>query len=282
MSFIILNGKLIPEETPAFRVSNRGLRYGDGVFETIKYKKGSLLLFENHLERMWQGMRLLRFSIPKLFTPALLEEKTLQLLHKNGLDHARIRITVTRGVGGLYEWNDDPFHYSIECWPLQESTGIINENGLDCCFFEEIPKNTGILSNCKHNNFLVYAMGALFAKKEKCNDAIILNQNKNIADTTIANLFLIKDKTIFTPTLTEGPIAGVMRAWLIKELKNEGFEIREEMITEEMLMNADEVFLTNSIYNIRWVSSIGDKNYSLNNTLEIYNLLMKTKSTIFC
>ena len=125
-------------------------------------------------------------------------------------------------------------------------------------------------------------MGTLFAKKEKCNDAIILNQNKNIADTNIANLFLIKDNTIFTPALTEGPIAGVMRGWLIKELKNEGYDIREEMISEEMLMNADEVFLTNSIYNIRWVSSIGDKNYSLNNILEIYTRLMKTKSTIFC
>jgi branched-chain amino acid aminotransferase len=125
-------------------------------------------------------------------------------------------------------------------------------------------------------------MGALYAKRLKCNDAFILNQNKNLSDSTIANLFLIKDDVLYTPLLSEGPVAGIIRDFVIKELRKAGYEIREEIITEQMLMEADEVFLTNSIYNIRWVAEIENKSYQNRKTLEIFYRLSKTNPSIFC
>jgi branched-chain amino acid aminotransferase len=125
-------------------------------------------------------------------------------------------------------------------------------------------------------------MGALFAKKQKCNDTIILNQAQNICDTTIANIFLIKDDNIYTPPLSDGCVAGVMRSFVISELKKLNYSISEKTISKQELLDADEVFLTNSIYNIRWVSQIEQKTYSNNNTLAIYNLLHDINKEIFC
>jgi branched-chain amino acid aminotransferase len=125
-------------------------------------------------------------------------------------------------------------------------------------------------------------MGALQAKKMKCNDAIIFNSNLNICDSTIANVFLIKENIIYTPALSEGCVAGVMREFVINELRKNNFNVVEQTVTESDLANADEVFLTNSIYNMRWVSNIENHNYLNKLTREIYHLLKQTNPNEFC
>lgn len=282
MAFINFNGKILDEQTPIISADNRGLKFGDGLFETFKFKNGNLILIDEHLARLWQGMKLMQFEIPKLFNPDILEEQTLQLIKKNQYNDARIRLTIIRGSGGLYDALNHSPHYIIQAWPLPENNGKLNENGLYCCIYHDSFKVIDCFSNCKHNNFMVYAMGALYAKKMKCNDALILNQNKNLSDSTIANLFLIKDDVIYTPSLSEGPVAGIMRDFVIKELIKADFQIKESIITEEMLMDADEVFLTNSIYNIRWVAEIENKSYQNKKILEIFHQLSKTNPSVFC
>ncbi|HTB99960.1 MAG TPA: aminotransferase class IV, partial [Ferruginibacter sp.] len=126
-------------------------------------------------------------------------------------------------------------------------------------------KTYDILSNLKHNNYLPYVMGALHAKKEKWNDAIILNSANRICDTTIANIFIIKDEIIYTPPLTEACVAGVMRNYIVRNSKSSGFELIEKELTQEDVLNADEVFITNTIRNIQWVQSINNTTY--NNTI---------------
>ena len=93
---------------------------------------------------------------------------------------------------------------------------------------------------------------------------------------------MIKDETICTPLLSEGCVAGVMRKWLIKKIREQGFTLNEKTITEEDLMNAEEVFLSNSIYNIRWVSSLENKKYSGLHTGKIAGLLAKNYPKEFC
>lgn len=282
MAFINFNGKILDEQTPILTADNRGLKFGDGLFETFKFKNGNLILIDEHLARLWQGMKLLQFEIPKLFNPDLLEEQILQLIKKNQYNNARIRLTIIRGSGGLYDALHHNPQFIIQTWPLPENNGKLNENGLHCCIYRDSFKVTDLFSNCKHNNFMVYAMGALYAKKMKCNDALILNQNKNISDSTIANLFLIKNDVIYTPSLSEGPVAGIMRDFVMKELRKAGYEVKEEIITEQMLIEADEVFLTNSMYNIRWIAEIENKSYQNKKILEIFYQLAKTNPSVFC
>lgn len=282
MLYFNYNGKILEADTPIAPPDNRGLRYGDGLFETIKYKNGHLILLDEHFARLWKGMQLLQFEPSKLFTPDFLQKEILQLVNKNKHAEARVRIAVIRGNGGLYDAKNHLPNYIIQSWPLASNNAVINENGLQLCIYQDAKKSLDAFSNSKHNNFLPYFMGALSAKKNHCNDAIILNSNGNIADTTIANIFLIDDRIIYTPSLAEGCIAGVMRKFILQELEQLGYIIHETALTTEILMNADEVFLTNSIYNIRWVAAVDDKKYSNEIVRKIYEQLCQTNKAVFC
>lgn len=282
MNYFNFNGKLLPENSLIAGADSRALRYGDGLFETILYKNGQFILIEEHLERLWQGMQLLQFECPKLFTKNYIITELQNLVDKNKLITARVRLSVIRGDGGLYDSVNHQPNFIIQCWPLATEQSLLNINGLQLCIYRDARKSCDAFSNIKHNNYLPYLMGALFAKKNKCNDAVILNQHGRICDSTIANIFIIKDQSIYTPSLPEGCVNGIIRQYLLMQLPSLGFEIKEIEINEEMLMNADEFFLTNSIYNMRWVASVNEKNYPNDFTKKIFNALCKTNAAGFC
>jgi len=277
MAWFNYNGKILKEHTPFIGADNRGLRYGDGLFETMKMKNGQLVLENEHFARLWKGMAVLQFAIPKHFDPEKLTEEILLLAKKNQHDKtARIRVTVFRGDGGLYDAADNIPNYIIQTWALPQDNGALNSNGLDIGIYTAVKKSCDLLSNLKTNNYLPYVMAALEAKKQKWNDAVVLNSYGRICDTTIANIFLIKDETVYTPALSEGCVAGVFRKYIIDQLAVHGFACTEKEITTENLLDADEVFLTNSIYNIRWVKTVNDNNFGNTITQKIYALLTPT------
>ncbi len=277
MNSFNFNGKIFSEGISIVGADNRGLRYGDGLFETIKMKKGQLIQDDEHFARLWNGMKVLQFDIPKQFTPDKLQEEIAVLVKKNGHENAaRVRLNVFRGNGGLYDAKNYFPNYIIQSWALPEGNGEWNSNGLIAGVYEEVKKSCDILSNLKHNNYLPYILAALKAKKEKWNDAILLNTYGRICDTTIANIFLIQDGVIYTPALTEGCVAGVMRKKIIQELVKFQFKLTEKEITRDDLLNADEIFFTNSIYNLRWVQCIGDKEFSNVISRKIYDAVIST------
>ena len=282
MRFINYNGNLINENDPIIGANNRGLRYGDGLFETISYKKGNFVLLEAHLNMLWLGMELLKFDIPKLFNKTYLEDQLNKLVSKNKHLPARIRLMVFRADGGLYDPENLKPNFVIQSWPLLTATHELNNNGLDLCIYRDARKCCDVFSNIKHNNYLPYLMGALHAKSQQCNDAIILNQEGYVCDSTIANIFLIKDKRIVTPSLQQGCVAGTMRDFLIKALQLLDYEIVETAISIDMLASADEVFLTNAIYNIRWVKSIENNQYGVEEIQKIFYQLSKTNPLVIC
>jgi branched-chain amino acid aminotransferase len=120
-------------------------------------------------------------------------------------------------------------------------------------------------------------MGALWAKEQQLNDAILLNPFDRVADATIANVFIVKDGMIKTPALTEGPVNGVMRRHVLQMLRKENMPVEEGSITIDELMEASEIFLTNAIHSIRWVKQLGSNNYSNLLTQKLYQQLIKTK-----
>ncbi|MEP7164255.1 MAG: aminotransferase class IV [Ferruginibacter sp.] len=282
MNYFNFNGKIFEEDTAVIGASNRGLRYGDGLFETMKYRNKELILADEHFARLWKGMQLLKFDIPKLLTADNLQEQIIQLMKKNKHADARVRLCLIRGNGGVYDVKNHSPIYLIQSWPLLTDNTILNQNGLQLCIFSGAKKMTDSFCNIKHNNYLPYFMGALFAKEQQCNDAIILNNYERICDSTIANVFVIKDEAIYTPSLNEGCVAGTMRKFIIQNIDSSGYSVIETEITKEMLLDADEVFLSNSIYNIRWVAAIETKKYSNIITRKIFEALSKTKAAVFC
>ncbi len=277
MVYFNYNGKIHPEGSPVIGVDNRGLRYGDGLFETIKMINGKLLFEDDHFARLWKGLKVLEFEIPKNLTVDFLQKEMTALAQKNGhANAARIRLNIVRGDGGLYDAKNHLPNYIIQSWPLAPSNGEWNSNGLVLGIYEAAKKSCDLLSNLKHNNYLPYVLAALTAKTQKWNDAIVLNTNGRICDTTIANIFIVKDGVVYTPSLQEGCVAGVMRRVVIQQVLKSGIELAEKEISISELLAADEVFLTNSIYNIRWVQGIGDITFKNSLTYTIFSSLQST------
>lgn len=276
MNFICLDGKFLTAEEPALLVSNRSYRYGDGLFETMKVVNRSILLAPLHFERLFSGMSVLMMDIPSLLTSQKLEEGILQLCKKNKCEAlARVRLSVYRGNGGLYDENQQP-GYIIECWPLDVTANEIDTNGLVVDVFPDSRKSTDRFSNLKSASCQLYSLAALFAKKNKLNDCFVLNTNGNIVDSTIANIFIVKGGQVYTPPLSEGCVAGVMRQHLINILSETENAVEEKIISVDDILQADEVFLTNAVKGIRRVGQFRDKTYGNTVTPVIYQRLIKT------
>ncbi len=270
-SFLNYNGKLYPADKLLISPNNRSFRYGDGFFETIKMMNGKILLRSLHFERLFSSLETLQFDKPKLFTADMLEQQITELAVKN--KHTllgRVRLMVFRGDGGLYDTEDNHPNYLIQTWEMSAANNKLNENGLMVDIFPDARKACDKYSAVKNNNYLGYVMAALWAKKYKLNDALVLNSNDRIADATIANVFIIKDGIIKTPALTEGCVAGVTRRYILQCLRKESIPVEEAAITLEDIADASEIFLTNAAYGMRWVASCGKNNYIQKATSLLY------------
>lgn len=277
MTQIIFDGRFFPAEAPLLPAGNRGVRYGDGLFETMKMVNGKIPLFGRHMQRLWNGLDLLGFQLPGLFSEALLLREIERLAGKNNTSaRARIRLMIVRGNGGLFDPVNHHPHYIIETTALPDHYFSINENGWVIDTYPDARKACDIFSNCKTNQFLPYLMAAGYARKQQLNDCLVLNQHGRICDSTIANVFIIHSGRIITPPLEEGPVAGVMRQLLIETLSGEGYTVSEQPVDIGLLLGAEEVFLSNALYGIRSVRQFGNKSYARTVTDKIYRLLDQT------
>lgn len=282
MRYFNFNGKILAEEVLITGPNSRAIRYGDGLFETLKYKNGAPILNDDHFSRLWKGMKQLKFEVPKLFTPERLTAEIHFLAQKNKLSECRVRIEIIRGDGGVFDPINNHPNYIIQVWPLALENGKLNDNGLQLCLYKDACKVIDAFSNLKHNNFLPYLMAAFHARENKCNDALLLNSRGNICDSSIANIFMVSENTIYTPALAEGCIAGVMRKFLIASLSGTRYQIIEKELSLTDVAAADELFLSNSIYNIRWVAGFENKTYKKNRVQELDTYLRQTNPTIYC
>lgn len=276
MSLSNLNGKLLGEAKASVSINNRSFRYGDGCFETLRITNGQIPLWQYHWERLSGALQTLQFQPPSFFTAPYLQAQMIALVQKNDHQHlGRIRLTIFRGNGGLYDPENHFPNYLIQSWPLNDAHQTLNNNGLIIGLYSGGFKAADALANLKSNNYLLYAMAALHAKQQHWNDALILNHRGSIADSTIANLFLIKEKTITTPPLTDGPVAGTMRRYLLENLIGAGYRVQEKSILPTDLLTADEVFVTNAIYGIKWVKQFEEKEYGNRQTSQLFQQFIK-------
>jgi branched-chain amino acid aminotransferase len=273
--FILLDNKFLPTGSLMISADNRCFRYGDGLFETMRFFNNQLLLWPLHMERLHRGLELLHFKNPLWGSSDQLLNHILQLIKLNGHQSAaRIRLQVFRGDGNLGE-PDDSAHYVVQSFTL---TGIsaMNKNGRFVGIHPHVKKSCDVFSGIKSCNFLPYTQASFYARSQGWNDCLVLNQFDRICDASVANVFWVRNNNVFTPSLGEGPVAGVFRSYLLQFLKGKGFTIAETTLDTETLSDADEVFLTNAVKGIQSVSRIGDKQYGRAVTNEIQQLVSWT------
>ncbi|OSZ82285.1 hypothetical protein CAP35_03185 [Chitinophagaceae bacterium IBVUCB1] len=269
MRYTNLNGKITDAQDAVVAADSRGLRYGYGLFETMLVRNGSIQLAHYHWERLFAGMKALYFDIPKLMTADALEAEVLKTVRKNKPESlCRVRLQVFADNGGLFDGNSQKPQYIIECYPLEEHTTLLNETGLVLGIAIGLQKAADGIANYKTSNALIYALAAQQAKQNKWNDALVCNTHGHIIESTIANLFWIKNNIIYTPPLTNGCVAGVMRRHIMDKLP-----VTEQSLDAATLATADGVFLTNAIRGIKWIARIGDASYTKNAVVAILNSL---------
>jgi len=261
-TYINYNGNIIDSSQPVFTAANRAFRYGDAIFETIRLMQGEILFFEKHLSRLSRSMDLLGMNPNDDLTFHNLYLSIRHLDQVNNLrGNGRIRLEVFRNDGGLYTPHSNDVSYVIETSSVTHKEYQLNENGLKIEIYSDIKKPVSRLSNLKSSNALYYVMAGLYKNNINTGDCLVLNTDGRIAEAISSNIFLMDTNKVFTPALTEACVAGVMRETVIEHLQSHRIPIIEKGITVEDLLKADEIFLTDVIHGMRWVSAFRNKRY---------------------
>jgi branched-chain amino acid aminotransferase len=268
--FINFNGRLTDPLLPLATAYNRSLRYGDGLFETMRWNGQQILNLDLHLDRLFHGLDILHFDLSGGFTREFIAAEIKQLCEKNTpLSPARVRLTIFREDGPAFfpQGNKPVF--------LIDSSGLPEENPvpLRLTLFKSETKSTGVLSNLKTNNYLLNLISLQYARQNGFDDAILLNGRGNICEASSSNIFMIQKTVLFTPALSQGCVAGTKRRELLERLPELGFQVEETIITKEMISEMEEIFLTNAIRGIRPVICIGNTYYSREFTSRLAGIL---------
>lgn len=265
MQMICFNGTILNRDEPVLPITNRGFKFGDGVFETMKLEKGQLHLAPYHFDRLFSSLELLQ--IPFTFSSAVLTESIEALCTANGCtERARVRLAVYRSERGEGE-------YCIEATKLPEEKTLWNERGWEIDIYPYVRKGQDVFANLKTANYLPYVMADRYAAEKGLDEALVLNSHGHLCDASRANLFLVLENSIMTPGLDQGCVNGVMRRYVMEEAKKKGYSVKQAEVTLEDLEGACEVFLTNALQGVKWVQRFRGKEYRSEQTRRLYDFL---------
>lgn len=262
MSYVYHKGEYVNENQAFITKDNRAFRFGDGFFESIRVFNGKALFLENHFARVIDCCKQLKFDIPENFTCELLAQHINGLLQRNQINRGgRVRITFYRKATGFYLPKSNDLGYFIEAEPLIDNEFVLNPIGKTVDIFTDLKKDIHKLSIYKTLNAQLYIMAALTAKEKGLDDSLIQNSKQAIIESTSSNLFIVSNGVLYTPSLSDGPVAGTMRMNIINLAIDQKIKVYECTLNPQNLLAADEVFLTNAVRGIEWVASYRTKKY---------------------
>jgi branched-chain amino acid aminotransferase len=257
---INFNSELHTKENIQLTTDNRGFKYGDGIFETIKVVNKKVIFWEDHYFRLMASMRMLRMKIPMEFTLEFLEQEILKTV--DSLEKAvsyRVRLNVFRKDGGLYTPKTNAINYLIEASEINAKSKTTYEIDV----FKDFYNYSGLLSTVKTNNRMLNTLASIYAAENYLDNCVLLNERKGVVEVANGNIFIVKDTVVKTPALTEGCIKGIVRNKVIEILtKNQDFTIEETVISPFEIQKADEVFITNAIVGIQVVTKYKKKSFT--------------------
>lgn len=258
------NGSILKKEEFSVGSDNRAFRYGDGLFETMRYSNGLIYFYEDHYFRLMGSMCMMRVDIPSKLNMEMLYEQILNTIESNGLKQksCRIRLHFFRSGKGLYTPEELGVEYLIEVEPLADNGYVLKEEGLTSDIYFDHVKTKAVLSSIKSNNALVYILASVFAKENNIDQVFILNSDQEIIETQHANLIVLKDKKAIVPTPDQGALDGVVRKQMIKLLEEDGYEISDDKLRAYEINIADQVFVTNSIGGIQYLNQFRKKTFT--------------------
>ena len=246
---VYYNGVFAPEKKVSISPFNRGLLYGDGLFETLRAYSGRVFRLEQHLNRLAEGLQVLR--IEPCPQAADIERAVYELLKRNKLSDASIRITLFRGGSeGPEPQQGIAPALLITARPVAYYREEDYAQGFRVHLVSPRRNSYSPLSRIKSINYLDNILGRLEARDNNAQEALFMNSNGWVAEGATANIFMIKDTTLITPPLDARILPGITRAAVLEIAQRGSREVTEEAFSPEELLRADEAFLTNSLMEI--------------------------------
>ena len=241
----IYNGQLINSDQIMLSPHNRGFKYGDGLFETLAVFHGKVRLLKQHLERLSDSLQVLRLDKTSNLSSENIKSFIQDLFQENEINiRGKARIYVWRESKGLYSPQNNNINFLI--------TLERDEEGKNTSFTEK----AGICNNARNSfsttsalktmSALKYVIAGIEKTERGLDDIIIKDLQGNISESISSNIFIKRKGEYFTPPLSTGCINGIMKNWLISEMKKNRITVEEKLFSEEELLEADSIFSSNS------------------------------------
>lgn len=253
-----MNGEIIPQEKALVSVFDHGFMYGAGVFETFRTYSRHPFLLDSHLERLNRG--LIQLNINRCFYREETNDIIQRLLIENKLENAYIRFNVSAGVGniGLQTSSYTEPNVIMYMKPLQTSESLAEKKAKWLRIRRNTPEGDERLKSHHYLNNLL-------AKREIGDDVqmegLFLTKEGYVAEGITSNLFWIKNGILYMPSLETGILNGITRRFILALAAQSGLEVQEGLYKPEDLLEAEEVFATNSIQEIIAIKSVGSETY---------------------
>ncbi|MGA7799715.1 MAG: aminodeoxychorismate lyase [Gammaproteobacteria bacterium] len=246
-------------------VFDRGLQYGDGVFETLAVIAGRPLYWQAHMQRLQEGCRRLAIPVPD---PAGLLSETAALCAQT--DRRVVKIVMTRGVGGRgYPPPARPVPTRIvSCHPWPEYPGAWRFEGVRVGLCGQRLSPNAALAGIKHLNRLEQVLARAEWSDPNVAEGLMFDSRGRVVEGTMSNLFLVENGALRTPDLSTCGVAGIIRARMMELAQAVGIPCREAALDMADIERAQEVFLTNSVIGLWPVTSLGDQRWPIGPTTQ--------------
>ncbi len=263
--WIWMDGEFVPWREAKVHVLTHGLHYGSCVFEGVRMYGGEAFKLTEHSQRLVRSAELLDFEIP--YTVAQIDEACKQTAAKNGLIDCYIRPVAWRGPEMGVAAHNASVKVAIASWdwgsyfdPEQKRKGIRMTHAK----YRRPSPDTAPTESKAAGLYMICTISKIAAEKAGYADALMLDWRGYIAETTGANIFLIRDGVIHTPT-ADCFLDGITRRSVIALARQSGFEVQERHIPAEELSTFSEVFITGTAAEVTPVSEIGEHRFQPGN-----------------
>ncbi len=250
-AFVLLNGSHLPASEARVPVLDRGFLYGDAIFSTLRTYGGRLAHFPDHFRRMNSNLESLGIEVS--WNAGGLLTELQELLRRNGLQggDSIVRVQVTRGVGDKPGLKDKvcatPTVFAL-AYAVDAETLSRREKGVSLVSVPGL--HAGGAARLKIAFYAKNLLCARMAKTQGADDGVFVDGDGRVAEASTANIFLVKDGRIFTPSLDVGALPGITRAHILALCKANSIPAEEGLYTAARFQEADEVFLTASVSEI--------------------------------
>ena len=260
MSPIIFNQQILRKEEFQISIANRAFLYGDGLFESVKIINGKPFNLDVHLKRLFSAALLLHLEI-NVSRNDFQDDIEILIRENNIKKGGNLKILVFREEGGKYLPENNQASSLIMSETSEKNSFSLNKKGLELGLFKTQLKPMNKLSNYKTISALQSVMCSLDARQKGKDDCLMFNTENRIIESANSNIFYVKNNIVFTPLLGEGCVDGTMRNCILS-LKDFEYKIVESKVKIGDILEAEEVFLTNAIQGVRWVSHIKEQQFT--------------------